>query len=225
MAKVDGSQKPQRYLTGTRALDDVLDGGFYSGTLVTISGDAGVGKSTLMLQVAADMSKAEIYESATRKRLPPLNVAWVSSEETEERVWERAARIGGVGERFQVLCRDNITDIHCVIAPCRPDIVVVDSLDLMYDDRKANAFGSVVQIEACAHHFHDFAHQYDAVVVASVRNILSVEHITDVALTLAVGKRGERVLGAWKNRFATTEYTRRLRATSGGFESVDGATP
>src|SRR5271170_4479755 len=83
----------ERISTGTRELDRVLGGGIVTGSTVLISGDPGIGKSTLLLQVAIDLSVAEVENLETKQKAEPLVILYVSAEETDSQIKGRALRL------------------------------------------------------------------------------------------------------------------------------------
>ena len=219
--------------TGTRAVDDVLDGGLLPGTMTLLTGIAGVGKSRLALQVAAAMSSAEMIDAATGKPMSqPLKVIYVTPDESAARFWERAARIGGVGELFDVIISDDVRDVLRVITPRNPELVIVNSLERMVDvslGRRAAA-----QLERCVEHFSTFAHVHDAIVVGVLTTqdkspavMIGGNRLTAMAdCIVEMGLTDDptlRSLRSYKNRYGNIDVLGLLRIMAHGFESVDAS--
>jgi len=125
-----------RMSTGISEMDRVLGGGIVPGSLVLVGGDPGIGKSTLLLQVCRNL----VNPAAG------VRVLYVSGEESQQQIKLRANRMGEFGDDLLLLCETNLTDIQEAIADLRPEVVIVDSIQTMYNEYVTSAPGSVSQV-------------------------------------------------------------------------------
>ena len=130
---VDGET---RFSTGMGELDRVLGGGAVAGSLVLVSGAPGIGKSTLLLQICNSLC-------AGRK------VLYVSGEESERQLKLRAERLGVSPEALFVLSETRLSDILEAVAETKPDILIVDSIQTLYNEENDSSPGSVSQVKDC----------------------------------------------------------------------------
>ena len=122
-----------RLMTGLDELDRVLGGGIVPGSLVLVGGDPGIGKSTLLLQVCQRLSAEK-------------QVLYVSGEESLAQIKLRANRMGTFSDHLKLLCETNLDTIRSVIESRRPDLVIIDSIQTMYNEEVSSAPGSVSQV-------------------------------------------------------------------------------
>lgn len=190
-----------RTSTDMKELDRVLGGGIVKGSLILVGGDPGIGKSTLLLQVCRLLSLKE------------LSVLYVSGEESLQQIKLRAERIGDFSDSLELLCETNLDLIKEVIERKKPQIVVIDSIQTMYNEEIASAPGSVSQVRESTGVFMQIAkgmgitifivgHVTKEGVVAGPRVL---EHMVDTVLYFE-GDRHEtyRILRGVKNRFGST---------------------
>ena len=123
-----------RMTTGIGELDRVLGGGIVQGSLVLVGGDPGIGKSTLLLQVCRNLAQCQ-------KR-----VLYISGEESLAQIRMRAERMGKFSNSLQILCETNLEDIRQVITAVKPEAVIIDSIQTMYNENVSSAPGSVSQV-------------------------------------------------------------------------------
>ena len=123
-----------RMTTGMAELDRALGGGIVPGSVALIGGDPGIGKSTLLLQVCRNLAE------------DGRGVLYVSGEESLQQIKLRAERIGKFGEAMSLLCETNLDVIDEIVRKERPQIVVIDSIQTMYNESAASAPGSVSQV-------------------------------------------------------------------------------
>lgn len=191
----------ERVSTNMKELDRVLGGGIVRGSLVLVGGDPGIGKSTLLLQVCRNLSAQG------------QSVLYVSGEESLQQIKIRAERIGTFTDHLQLLCETNLDLIREVIERQKPQIVVIDSVQTMYNDSVGSAPGSVSQVREATSVLMQIAKGMDISifivghvtkegVVAGPRVL---EHMVDTVLYFE-GDRHEsyRVLRGVKNRFGST---------------------
>ena len=120
-------------MTGLDELDRVLGGGIVPGSLVLVGGDPGIGKSTLLLQVCQRLSAEK-------------QVLYVSGEESLAQIKLRANRMGTFSDHLKLLCETNLDTIRSIIESRRPDLVIIDSIQTMYNEEVSSAPGSVSQV-------------------------------------------------------------------------------
>ena len=191
----------ERVSTNMKELDRVLGGGIVRGSLVLVGGDPGIGKSTLLLQVCRNLSAQG------------QSVLYVSGEESLQQIKIRAERIGTFTDNLQLLCETNLDLIREVIERQKPQIVVIDSVQTMYNDSVGSAPGSVSQVREATSVLMQIAKGMDISifivghvtkegVVAGPRVL---EHMVDTVLYFE-GDRHEsyRILRGVKNRFGST---------------------
>lgn len=191
----------ERVSTNMKELDRVLGGGIVRGSLVLVGGDPGIGKSTLLLQVCRNLSAQG------------QSILYVSGEESLQQIKIRAERIGTFTDHLQLLCETNLDLIREVIERQKPQIVVIDSVQTMYNDSVGSAPGSVSQVREATSVLMQIAKGMDISifivghvtkegVVAGPRVL---EHMVDTVLYFE-GDRHEsyRILRGVKNRFGST---------------------
>ena len=200
LSKVKASDD-ERITTEMKELDRVLGGGVVKGSLVLVGGDPGIGKSTLLLQVCRNLSN---------RNLPIL---YVSGEESLQQIKIRAQRIGEFSDSLKLLCETNLDTIRETIEREKPQIVVIDSIQTMYNEGVTSAPGSVSQVREATGVFMQIAkgmgisifivgHVTKEGVVAGPRVL---EHMVDTVLYFE-GDRHQsyRILRGVKNRFGST---------------------
>ena len=179
-------------------LNRVLGGGLVKGALVLIGGEPGIGKSTLMLQMAIE---------------EPLSILYVSGEESEQQVRMRAERIGKIQSECYILTETTTQHIFQQIESLQPDLVIVDSIQTLYSSVYESAPGTVSQIRGCAGEMLRFAKETATPVLlighitkeGSIAGPKVLEHMVDTVLQFE-GDRHHvyRILRAIKNRFGST---------------------
>jgi DNA repair protein RadA/Sms len=214
---VSAGMADKRMTTGLPEVDAVLGGGVVAGSVNLIAGQPGIGKSTLLLQLAAKV--------AAKQR-----VLYVSGEESDHQVGMRAQRLGAAGERLQLIASNSAEDIATTIASKQYDFVVVDSIQTVSMQSVASAPGSISQITNSTAALVSAAKTSDTAVmivghVTKEGNIAGpklLEHIVDVVLQLegdAYG--GFKVLRATKNRFGPTSEAAIMEMDERGLRPVD----
>jgi len=194
------SHDQQRLMTGLADVDAVLGGGIVNGSVNLIAGQPGIGKSTLLLQLASSISKQH-------------SVLYVSGEESGHQVGMRAERLGALGKKLQLATTTSADDIAATIATKQYDLVVVDSIQTVAVAGVASAAGSVSQITNSTHLILNTAKQSGTAVVlvghvtkeGSIAGPKVLEHVVDVVLQLEGDRYGGfKILRATKNRFGPT---------------------
>ncbi len=195
-------QSTPRRAIGINELDRVLGGGLVTGSAVLIGGDPGIGKSTLLLQVAARMAKQG------------LSVAYLSGEESTGQIQLRAQRLGLRDNKVALASVTSLRDILATLEAEKPDMVIIDSIQTVYIDNLDAAPGTVTQLRACANELIRFAKKRDTALFlvghvtkeGQIAGPRVLEHMVDTVLYFE-GERGHefRILRAVKNRFGGTD--------------------
>ena len=195
------SSEKERIKTNLRELDRVLGGGLVRGSLTLISGDPGIGKSTLLLQTANNI--ASKYGK----------VLYVSGEESEEQIKMRGDRLKVNTSNLYVVSETNLDIIEAYIEQMKPIFVVIDSIQTIYKEQVTSAPGSVSQVRECTNQIMIIgkSNNISLFIVAHVTKQGELagprvlEHMVDTVLYFQ-GERTEdfRILRTMKNRFGTT---------------------
>ncbi len=119
----------------------MLGGGVVPGSLILVGGDPGIGKSTLLLQTSHALAAQG------------LTVLYISGEESVRQTRLRADRLGALSETLYVLCETNLELIDEAISSISPDLLVIDSIQTVYEPSVPSAPGSVAQVRECTAHF------------------------------------------------------------------------
>ena len=194
--------EPPRIITGVAEFDRVCGGGVVPGSAILLSGDPGVGKSTLLLDVAG------------RAALSGRRVAYISGEEAVEQIRARAMRMGLEKAPVELASATALREILATLKRERFDIVIVDSIQTLWSDAHEAGPGSVTQVRACAGEMVRLAKSQGVAVIlvghvtkdGQVAGPRVVEHMVDAVLSFE-GERGYpfRILRAGKNRFGATD--------------------
>ena len=198
-------------------VDEVLGGGIVPGSVILIAGQPGIGKSTLLMQVASSIAK--------KKR-----VIYISGEESAEQVAMRATRLGAGGEELILTTSTSANDIAATISSDSADLVVVDSIQTLSCSEIASAAGSVSQITNSTQLISAAAKGSGTALLivghvtkeGSIAGPKVLEHIVDVVLQLEGDRYGGfKVLRAIKNRFGSTNEASIFDMEEGGLRPVD----
>ena len=186
-----------RYFTGIGELDRVLGGGLVKGSLVLLSGDPGIGKSTLLLQICRYLCEG-------------LKVLYVSGEESVRQIKLRANRLKVDSENLYLASETNVETIIETISRFTPDVVMIDSIQTMSLSTLSSSTGSVTQVRECTNIFMKVAKtaEIPIFVVGHVNKDGAIagpkvlEHIVDTVLYFEGDRNlSYRILRATKNRF------------------------
>ncbi|MBT8272543.1 MAG: DNA repair protein RadA [Bacteroidia bacterium] len=195
--EIDASQET-RLQTSDNEFDRVLGGGIVAGSLVLLGGEPGIGKSTLLLQIALKL---------------PYKTLYVSGEESQKQIKMRAERIQPVQDNCFILTETKTQNIFKQIEGLKPEIVIIDSIQTLHSDYIDSSAGSISQIKECTSEFIKFAKE-TATPVLLIGHITKdghiagpkiLEHMVDTVLQFE-GDRNHvfRILRAHKNRFGST---------------------
>ena len=196
-------EEAPRIPTGMGELDRATGGGFVRGSAVLIGGDPGIGKSTLLMQAAAALSRKG------------HRVIYVSGEEAVAQVRLRAQRLHAADTEVLLAAETNVEDILATISEGkRPDLVIIDSIQTLWSDTADSAPGTVTQVRTGVQAMIRFAKQTGATMVlvghvtkdGQIAGPRVVEHMVDAVLYFE-GDRGHhyRILRTVKNRFGPTD--------------------
>ena len=211
--------KVERLATGIREFDRVLGGGVVPGSLVLLGGTPGIGKSTILLDAGLRFAQRNI------------KVLYVSGEESEEQTAMRAVRLGGAHASDRLLIM-TATDLDAILTQAnniKPQLLIIDSIQTMYNPELQTASGSVGQVRECTAKLLQFA-KTSGIAVMVIGHVTKdgtiagprlLEHMVDVVLQFE-GDRSYsfRVLRALKNRFGSTNESGIFSMEAGGLQEV-----
>lgn len=206
-----------RNQTGVSEVDAVLGGGFVPGSVNLIAGQPGIGKSTLIMQLAADLANKH-------------KVLYVSGEESLDQVAMRAGRITDKSNKVQLASSTSADDIAQTILDAQQDIVVVDSIQTVACKAVSSSPGSVSQITNSTYLLTQAAKQSDTTLIivghvtkeGNIAGPKLLEHLVDVVLNLEGDRYGGfKVLRAVKNRYGSTAEVGIFDMTEGGLLPVE----
>ena len=195
-------QTPVQVLpTGISELDQVLGKGLVPGSVILLGGEPGIGKSTVSLQMAASLAQSG------------QKVLYVSAEESDQQLALRSQRLAAQSEQLFVLAHQQMADIMAILDKMKPDVVILDSIQVVAHQELTAIEGTVSQVRYCANELIHWVKAHDAVGVmighitkeGSLAGPKVLEHMVDVILYLE-GERNQqyRLLRCYKNRFSGT---------------------
>lgn len=204
--------KIERITSDISEFDQVLGGGIVPGSLVLLGGDPGIGKSTLILQVASKIS----------------GTLYISGEESERQIQLRSQRLG-VKNGLMLVSETSIETIISTIMSEKPDLVVIDSIQTMYSSDIPGTPGSVSQLSLCASKLMNIAKENHIAIIlighvtkdGTIAGPRVLEHLVDVVLYLEGERFGSfRILRGVKNRFGSTNEIGIFEMTGEGMKAV-----
>ena len=210
-------QDKPRLISGIKDIDQVLGGGIVSGSVCLIAGQPGIGKSTLLLQLAHTLSSKN-------------KVLYVSGEESSHQIGLRAKRLGTTSEKLQLATSTSADDIATTIAEGKFDLVVVDSIQTISCSAISSAAGTVSQITNSTQLLSSAAKQNNTALIlvghvtkeGSIAGPKVLEHVVDVVLQLEGDRYGGfKVLRPIKNRYGSTNEAGILEMTDTGLRPVE----
>ncbi len=212
-----GGEFEPRLLAGNAEFDRACGGGLVPGSALLIGGDPGVGKSTLLLQIAAGLARSG------------ARVAYISGEEAPQQIRLRAERLELADAPVALAAATALRDILATLKADRPDVVIIDSIQTLWSDAIPAAPGTVTQVRACAQELIRFAKSSGSVVLlvghvtkdGQIAGPRVVEHMVDAVLYFESEQgRAFRLLRAVKNRFGAAHEIGVFEMTSMGLREV-----
>ena len=216
ISELSGESEP-RFNTGLRELDRVLGGGAVRGSLVLVGGAPGIGKSTLLLQICGMIGRKE-------------KILYITGEESQRQLKMRAMRLGVDSGEIYVLAETDLNQVISAIDDMKPDVVIIDSIQTMYDTEVASAPGSVTQVRECTMSLMRQAKtdNFTAFVVGHINkegNIAGpkvLEHMVDCILYFEGDRNTSyRILRSGKNRFGSTNEIGVFEMGANGLREVE----
>jgi len=211
--------KEERELTGLAEMDRLLGGGLVKGQMILLAGAPGIGKSTLMLQAAASLSK-------TKK------VLYISGEESLNQISSRARRLDVDGKNIFLQSETNIENIISALDKIKPDILIIDSIQTVYHPAFSSSAGTIGQVRECAAELLRLC-KPKGVVLFILGHVTKdgelagpkvLEHMVDTVLYFDTEKDNVlRLLRPHKNRFGSTHEIGLFEMTSAGLIPVEDA--
>src|SRR6266540_328532 len=212
------SQEAPRLSSGMVELDRVTGGGFVRGSVLLVVGDPGIGKSTLLIQVAARLARAG------------HRAIYISGEEAVAQVRLRAERLGLADAAVELAAETAVEDIVATLSEgATPRLVVIDSIQTMWTDAVESAPGTVTQVRGTAQAMIRFAKRSGAAVIlvghvtkdGQIAGPRVIEHMVDAVLSFeGEGSQQFRILRAVKNRFGPTDEIGVFEMTGAGLCEV-----
>lgn len=210
---------------GIGELDRVLGGGLVAGSVTLLGGEPGIGKSTLLLQALAGLAKP----SSGRNGDGGTTCLLACAEESAQQVRMRAARLGALYPKLWLVAETDLSAILAHAAEVNPDVLVVDSIQTVFDPELASAPGSVAQVRECAHRLVRAAKDAGRATVlvghvtkdGALAGPRVLEHVVDTVLSFE-GERHHalRLLRAVKHRFGPTSELGLFEMTDDGLAGV-----
>ncbi|MFT5532058.1 MAG: DNA repair protein RadA/Sms [Burkholderiaceae bacterium] len=215
LADIEAVEVP-RFGTGIEEFDRVLGGGLVPGGVVLIGGDPGIGKSTLLLQALANLSRSK-------------KVLYVSGEESGAQIALRAKRLAVDAKDLQLQAEIQLEKILYTLAEHKPDVAVIDSIQTVYSDALSSAPGSVAQVRECAAQLTRTAKQTGVTIImvghvtkeGALAGPRVLEHIVDTVLYFEGDTHSSfRLVRAVKNRFGAVNELGVFAMTEKGLKGV-----
>ena len=204
----------KRIPSGSKEVDRVLGGGIIPGSLVLLGGDPGIGKSTLLLQMAIRLS---------------VKILYISGEESAEQIRLRAERIGIKAEDCYLLAETHLESVFSATESLRPELLIIDSIQTLHTDRLEASPGSVSQVKECSAQLMRYAKETHIPVFlighinkdGAIAGPKVLEHMVDTVLQFE-GDRNMiyRILRTTKNRFGSTSELGIFEMQSAGLREV-----
>ncbi|MDU7337211.1 MAG: DNA repair protein RadA [Clostridium sp.] len=211
------TEDEQRYQTGLSELDRVLGGGIVRGSLILISGDPGIGKSTILLQICEYLGQT-------------LRILYVSGEESSRQIKLRASRLGVRSENLLILTETDIQHVVEQVQELKPDLVMIDSIQTMNHPELSSSPGSVTQVRECTNYVMRTAKSLDIPIIVvghvnkdgAIAGPKVLEHIVDAVLYFEGDRQmSYRILRAVKNRYGSTNEIGVFDMGEKGLSQVD----
>ncbi len=212
-----GEGEETRQKTGFEELDVVLGGGIVPASLILVGGDPGIGKSTILLQLCRNISEAG------------RSVLYVSGEESLKQIRMRAARLGTFGANIRFLSETGLDRISELLTEEKPEVVVIDSVQTMYQEEVSGAPGSITQVREATMTLLRIAKNFGITIFivghvtkeGTVAGPRMLEHIVDTVLYFEGDRNASyRIIRSAKNRFGSTNEVGVFEMTGKGLQEV-----
>ncbi len=207
----------ERTVTGITELDRVLGGGIVKGSVVLLSGDPGIGKSTILLQICNALQSKQ-------------NILYVSGEESAMQIKMRAGRLGVASDNVSIMTETEVQSICEYIMAEKPDLVMIDSIQTMHLNELTSSAGSIVQVRECTNMLLRTGKSLSIPIFivghvnkgGDIAGPKVMEHIVDTVLYFE-GERNQsyRILRGIKNRFGSTNEIGVFEMTDAGLKEVE----
>ena len=217
LTEIKLNAEEQRYQTGILEFDRVLGGGIVPGSLILIGGEPGIGKSTLSLQIAQQLGE-EVGK-----------VLYITAEESLNQIFLRANRLAVNSNQVYLLSEKDLEKIIAQIAQLKPQIAIIDSIQIIHDTSTPSAPGSVSQVRNCTSRLMEIAKRENIAVIivghvtkgGEIAGPKILEHMVDTVLYLE-GERFQtyRLLRGIKNRFGATNELGIFQMEQAGLKEV-----
>src|SRR4051794_10238159 len=234
--EIDEGDLP-RLPCGINEFDRILGGGIVPGSAVLIGGEPGIGKSTLLLQVARELASGTGYQSVSSKSKKDdglvahaSRILYVTSEESARQTRMRATRLGVASANLLVLAETNVERIIQQIHKVGPAVVIVDSIQMIYKPTLPAAPGSVTQLRDCCMDLVYLA-KSSGIAMLFVGHVTKegtlagpkiIEHIVDTVVYFEGDRfHSHRIVRCVKNRFGSTHEVGLFEMTGGGLKEVE----
>ena len=216
LSKISTLDEP-RYVTGISELDRVLGGGIVKGSVTLLSGDPGIGKSTILLQICNALQNK-------------FKILYVSGEESATQIKMRATRIGIESDNVSVMTETDVVSICEYIKSVKPDLVMIDSIQTMQIVELSSSVGSIVQVRESTNMLLRTGKSLEIPIIivghvnkgGEIAGPKVMEHIVDTVLYFE-GERNQsyRILRGIKNRFGSTNEIGVFEMTETGLKEVE----
>lgn len=212
-----------RLHTGSAELDRVLGGGLLQGSVVLLGGEPGIGKSTLLLQVASHLNT--VFQSLGNAN---SSVLYVCTEEAQEQIARRAKRIGVTNKDILISQEYKIENVEHLVHTHKPKCIIVDSIQALRSMDVSYTSGQGAHIRNCAAMCCEWSQQYNAIVIIvahiTKEGIIAgpklIEHMVDTVLMFEKAKHNIRFLYAQKNRYGAVDEVGILQMTETGLKDI-----
>ena len=207
-----------RYFSNISEFDRVCGGGIVCGSAILVGGDPGIGKSTLLMQVVANLSKS-------------YSCVYISGEESLDQIKRRAVRLDVVNDNLKIASASSLIDILNALKELNyPQVLIIDSIQTVYLESVNSIPGSVSQVRACANELVNFCKNHNIVLImighvtrdGQIAGPKVLEHLVDCVLYFEGEKNNNfRILRAVKNRFGASDEIGIFEMTEKGLQGVD----
>ena len=214
------AQENVRFSTGIAEFDRVLGGGATKCSAILLGGEPGIGKSTLLLQMAASCAKSFGKES---------KILYVSGEESAAQIKDRAERLELDCKNINILCTNRLEDTLSALDSMNPTLVIVDSIQTVYSAEAGLIPGTVNQLKYCANEFIQWVKERDSVLImtahvtkeGTIAGPKSLEHMVDTVISFERNNEEIRFLHAQKNRFGSVDEIGIFSMTGKGLVTLE----